>query len=393
MARPKKTRIVDGVELVENLYPDSRRRPGYWRYRHADGSDRIFQAQDVHDANRIAVEANAVRGTVIVKHIKGASKQQLAHHVPTYIAYQQRMNPALLAKKSWKNRIYALNQFAEHFNELPLGQITWAHISQWWDTLTFNQQKLRHAEFRKLFNWLMAQKLLPKIEYNPFTTADDRARLIVKQKPPKARSPLTLQQYWTIYPRAGEMGYGGLQIAMAISLLTTWRREDIVSLRWDQNLKGRTLQLVVAKSAAQKGHARAARQAWNLDKYPALANVINRARELSLKNRRCPCVVSHWPERRIWGGKEHLAQVTPERLSRMFAEVRDACGITDGQSFHEVRGLSSTLYRIAGYQVEDIQSLMAHESKGTTLGYQDAEALPYTPMDFHLPDDVIGGEF
>uniref|UniRef100_UPI00261B165B hypothetical protein n=1 Tax=uncultured Microbulbifer sp. TaxID=348147 RepID=UPI00261B165B len=62
-------------------------------------------------------------------------------------------------------------------------------------------------------------------------------------------------------------------------------------------------------------------------------------------------------------------------------------------SFHEVRGLASTLYRVAGYKVEDIQDLMAHESKGTTLDYQDEEALPFTQMDIRLSDDVLGGEF
>ena len=321
----------------------------------------------------------------------------LTYHVPLYIAYQQRLNPALLEKKSWKNRVYALNQFAGHFSALSLGRITWAHISQWWDDLTYNQQKLRHAEFRKLFNWLMAQGLLPKLQYNPFTTADDRPRLMAKQKPPKTRDGLSLPQYWAIYHQAGEMGLEGLQIAMALSLLTSWRREDVVTLRWDRNLKGRTLQLVVAKSAAQKGHARAARQAWNLDQYPTLARVINRARELSLQNRRCPFVVSHWPKRRVWNqDKEHMAQVLPGRLSNLFAEARDAAGIEfEGKptSFHEVRGLASTLYRVAGYSPESIQELMAHESLSTTLDYQDADSLPYTPMDMMLPDDVIGGEF
>ncbi|MFS1526215.1 hypothetical protein ACL7TT_19300 [Microbulbifer sp. 2304DJ12-6] len=36
---------------------------------------------------------------------------------------------------------------------------------------------------------------------------------------------------------------------------------------------------------------------------------------------------------------------------------------------------------------------MAHESKGTTLDYQDEEALPFTQIDIRLSDDVLGGEF
>ncbi|MEW5249190.1 site-specific integrase [Microbulbifer sp. 2201CG32-9] len=114
----------------------------------------------------------------------------------------------------------------------------------------------------------------------------------------------------------------------------------------------------------------------------------------------CPYIVSHWPKRKVWNqSKEHIARIMPGRLSNLFAEARDATGLFSNldevrpPSFHEVRGLASTLYRIAGYRVEDIQYLMAHENKGTTLDYQDEEALPYTAMDFQLPDDVLGGEF
>ncbi|WP_299943667.1 tyrosine-type recombinase/integrase [uncultured Microbulbifer sp.] len=400
MARPKKPRIVDGVELVDNLYPDPRKRPGYYRYLRADGSNKIFKASSVVEANKIASDANTIRDIIVPPTTHSPSRQQLAYHIPLYIAYQQRLNPLLRDKKSWKNQVYALNQFAEQFNKFNLGQIAWVNISNWWDELTFNQQKLRHAEFRKLFNWLMSQNLLPKLKYNPFTTADDRPRLLPKQKPYKARNTLTQKEYWAIYRQAGEMELEGLQVAMALSLLTAWRREDICNLRWDKNLKGRTLQLVIGKSAAQKGSARAARHAWNLTLYPQLAKVINRARELSLKNRCCPFVVSHWPKRRVWNqGKVHMAQIMPGRLSNLFAEARDATGLftrlNEGAppSFHEVRGLASTLYRVAGYKVEEIQDLMAHESKGTTLDYQDEEALPFTQMDIRLSDDVLGGEF
>ena len=79
--------------------------------------------------------------------------------------------------------------------------------------------------------------------------------------------------------------------------------------------------------------------------------------------------------------------VTTQQLadenSALFREVMEDCGI-EGTSFHEVRGLSSTLYTKAGYTTEQIRELMAHEHVSTTLGYQDADALPYEAITMKL---------
>lgn len=399
MARPRKRRTVDGVELAENLYTDPRGRPGYWRYRRADGSDKQFQAATVHEANRLADEANKLRDTVAPGSApaRRPSREMLAYHAPAYIAYRERLDPALASKQSWTNRRYAIEQFAATIN-VPLGQITRPQIQAWWDDLTPAQQKLRHAEFRRWFNWLMGQGLLPRLQYNPFTTADDRPRLLLKNTPVKARQPLPLDAYWRVYRQAGEMGYPGLQIAMALSLYTTYRREDIVTLRWDTNLADRKLRLVIGKSLSQKGNARAARHEWDLDAHPLLARIIARARELSLEHRRCPYIVSQMPRRRHKGpdgaqaNRDHIARILPNRLTRMYAEAAEAAGVS-GTSFHEVRGLSSALHSLAGYSTDEIQALMAHESKTTTLGYQDGHSLPYSRMEIQLPAGILGGEW
>ncbi len=407
MPRPRKPRIVNGAALADNLYPDNKGRPNHYRYRRADGSFRGFSAPSVEVANQLAIEANALRDTVTPQGKPAPGRDQLAYYAPLYIAYRERIDPAISGKPSWRNRAYAIHQAAEHFNSLPIGKLDWGHLQSWWDALTPAQQKLRHAEFRRWFNWLMAQGLLPRLDYNPFTTADDRPRLILKQTPTKRRQPLTLDGYWRIYHAAGDIGYHALQIAMGISLYTTYRREDIVTLRWDEHLRDRTLRLVIGKSESQKGTARAARHEWDLDRHPLLAQLINRARELSLKNQRCPYIISHTPERRQrTTSKDHYAQVTPERLTRMFSEAAAAAASAaqrDGQpqlarsltatTFHEVRGLSSALHRLAGYSTEEIQSLMAHENKSTTLGYQDGHELPYSRMEMTLPDGVLGGSF
>lgn len=379
--RPKTIRKIDGIALAYNLYKDPRGRIGYYNYRRPDGTWKTFTAATVHKANELASEANAHRGDDLPIERKIPQRDSLQYHVPLYTAYQEKINPDLKTKRSWDNRCYALKQFAEHFP--VIGRITHDSIRTWWDDLTYHQQKQRQAEFRRFFNWLMGQGLTPRLQYNPFTTADDKPRLLLKQKPKKQRKPLTQDAYRKIHNKAGELSYECLQIAMEISRYTTLREGDICNLRWDNIIDGE-LRVIVSKSEAQKGTARAARLAWVLADHPILKRQIDRARELSLIHKRCPFIISHKPIRRVWNEeKAHLYQVTPDRLSRMFREARDDCKI-DGTSFHEIRGLASTLYKMQGYTNEEIKGIMAHESINTTMGYQNAADLPYTSVALKL---------
>ncbi|HWK53108.1 MAG TPA: tyrosine-type recombinase/integrase [Hyphomicrobiales bacterium] len=374
--RPKKPRFLAGVQLVDNLYPDPRKRPGFYSYVRPDGTKKSFQAPTVEEANRVAQEANGLRDQYIPTAEIKLSRGMTAYHLPAYIQYREKINAGLKSKHSWRNRKYALKLFAAAFPRL--GQIELPQIRTWWDELTHSQQKLRMAEFRRFFNWLMGECLVPRVKYNPFTTADDVARLLLKEKPKKARQVLTEINFHRIHKAAGKLGYTALQLAMDISLYTLLREGDVVRLRFDRHLDDDQLRTVVSKSDAQRGTARATRLCWDLEEHPKLRTLINRARELSLTNKRCPYLVSHKPKRRVWNdeGKDHICQVTPDRLSRMFNESMRACKIS-GTSFHEVRGLAITLYKRAGYNEKEIQQIAAHESVGTTRGYMDPAELPF----------------
>lgn len=379
--RPKKPRFLDGVQLEDNLYPDPRKRSGYFLYVRPDGSKTIFDAGSVEDANRQAREANEIRDTFPANR-PIPTRDQLQFHVPRYTTYRENINSSLKEKQSWKNRKYALKQFAGEFPALR--DLEFSRINFWWDTLTHSQQKLRMAEFRRFCNWLMGQGLAPKLAFNPFTTADDVPRLMLREKASKKRPDLLLDQYWKIYNKAPELGYDALQIAMEISLYTMARESDVVKLQFDKHVIGDEFKIVVAKSEAQKGTARATRLTWNLNKHPILRQTVNRARELSLKNKRCPYLVSHTPLKRVWNqDKDHICQVMPDRLSRMFAEVRDKCEIP-GVVFHGVRGLSMTLYRKQGHTLEEIRQIAGQESIVTTSGYIDATDLPHEQVELRM---------
>ncbi|WP_445365555.1 tyrosine-type recombinase/integrase [Microbulbifer sp. ANSA001] len=400
MARPKKPRMWGDTLLPDNLYPDPRGRENYWRYRRPDLRDKVFTAS-LEDAIRMAEQANAQRGKQVArKPIKVPDRASFAYHAIGYIEWRTENDPRLPSKASWRNRCNALKRFGEAFGAIPIHKAKLADLRKWWESLTYHQQHARRAEFNKFFNYLMAEGLC-KLDSNPFTTADDRPRLLEKGKPTKKRQRLSLEAYWAIYEKAEELGYEALQIAMGISMLTTMRRADICELRFDKHLQGNHLRKTINKSEAQRDSLAASHLSFNLTTHQQLGKLIGRARELSIRNFRCPYILSHTPKQRRTGKtKEHVCQVSPDRLSDMFTEVRNATGLYIGlpknqtpPSFHEVRSLASDRFKRMGYDVKSVQQLMAHTDERVTQSYQAGHGIDYEEISIYLDEQAIGREF
>ena len=373
-------RYFDGVELVANLYLHQRKEPNKWRYKNPKSKKWVHlkELMTVAEANALATELNEmVADGFYERH--ATPSERLSTYVLQYQAYRERLDPTLIGLSSWYNRKTAMDKFArENFSNIKL--INMDALRDWWDEQTYHQQKLRRAEFLKMFNWLMGKNLVPKLEFNPFTNSDDVPRLLSKSKPQKQRKPCSQSTFDMVYKNAGQAGYECLQIAMNISRYTTLREGDICSLRWE-NIKDGCLRVIVMKSLGQKGESRATRLSWSLKDHPELKRYIDRARELSLINKRCPFVISHTPKRRAWNeDKEHLCQVQGKRIARMFNDCR-------GESetvFHEVRGLAATLLKNAGNTNKQIKEIMAHESINTTLDYMNPDDLPFENVTIHI---------
>lgn len=397
MGRPPKPRIVDGVELPPNLYLDPKKRAGYWRYIRPDGTEKIFQAE-LPEAVRLANEANAMADGLAKRKQAPPTRDSLARYVEEYIIYREGMAPKLKAKTSWKNYSGYLRSFARDFAATPVHLLELRPIVSWWEKLTAHAQRSRRAEFNKFFNWLAVNDLTPRLTSNPFSTADDRPRVILRPIVDSKKSRLDVAAFWSIYDQAGRDGLEFLQIAMGISLVTTWRRGDICALRFDQHLFNGFLGKAISKSHEKLGSKAGANLRWQLDKQPLLAALIRRARELSLQHGRCPFVVSMRPERRVIGeGKQHWAQVLPRRLSDAFTATRDRAGLYDylppahRPTFHAVRALAAHLYGQAGYDVEQVQQIMAHTDREQTRHYQAGHDVQWTDVSLALPAAVIGG--
>jgi len=396
MARPKKPRYFDGIQLVDNLYTDPKKRPAYWLYVRRDGSKKTFQAADVETANKIAAHNNSMADNHVSPAVRQTTKGTMAAYVGDFIAWRELTSPDLVSKSSWcNNRMHHLTRFCEALPK-SLTTLERQDIMLWWDTLTPHQQKARHAEFRRFFNYLMGRDLLPKMAYNPFTTNDDRPRLYTAATPKRKSQRLTLTMFWSIYNAAGVLGYECLQIAMGLSLTTFMRESDICSLKLSDNMEDNLLKKVIGKSLSRFGEAKASRLQWNVGSYDLLRQLLQKAREASLKNGACPYVISHTPKvKRIGKTKDHYAQVAPRRLVEMFAESRIYAGFTGDNPpvFHGVRSLANKLALDAGFNREQIQHVNAHKSIDTQLIYQDGHQLPFDDVHIQFTADQIGGTF
>lgn len=397
MVRPKKPRYFDGVLLADNLYSDPKKRAGKWCYVRPDESKRIFDADTAHEANAIAKEANKNREDFTPNNDRNTGLTQIGILIEEFIRSRENNDKRLSGLRSWKNRVYALRKFGREMS-MPPSKLSLKHINSWWDELTYYQQKLRHTEFRKAFNYWMGRGLFRQFEYNPFTTADDRPRLYLKGKPNRKRTRIkSMSEFRAIHFQAGKLGYLGLQIAMTLSLVTMLREGDILKLLISM-IKNNKFKITIGKSEAQRGHAKATRLEWDLKEHHALRMLFQQARELSLKNGRCPFVVSHMPKRiNDSKFKIHAAQLTKERLAEQFREACDATKIWANLSsaktpptFHEVRSLADVIAHTE-YTTEQIQKVMGHADEDETLLYLGDHEMPHENVEVIFTEEMLEG--
>ena len=372
MARPRKPRYVDGLELPENLYTDPKKRVNYWRYMRPDGSSLTFHATTA-EAIRQAKQANRQRD--LYKRQPAANETvwtaragSLLDRYSDWVGWMELNHPKQATAARWAQKRRYVERMCEQLNNPMPHELTLPKVREWWEAQDYHPQRNSRAALRSFVNFLMLEGAVPKLPFNPFNTSDEAPKLIPRQRPPKVRQRLTLPDFWRIYDMAGELGYDGLQIAMDLSLLTTMRRGDVCSLRLDEHVTEAGIDKGVDKSINQRGEERATYLRWSYSQHPGLRQVINRARELSLLNYRCPFAVSYQPKKRQPRAKqeEHWCRLMPARLSNQFKEVRDAAGVrqdlpSDARpTFHEVRALASHLLKKSGHSPEQIAEICAH---------------------------------
>ena len=397
MAGKKQKRYShDGYLLPDNLYQDE---PGVFRYIRPDGTKKIIRSEDTELVIKRATEANRigeVQRKATIEH-----RDSIIRHVEMYIPYRESLAPKLKQKESWKSYQSYLRQFAKIFSNTPVNRLDLITIQKWWDQLTPHAQRSRRAEFNKFFNFLMMKEAVPRLKGNPFSTSDDRPRVLLKPLGDKVTHRMNINEFWEIYAAAADCGYEFVQIGMAISFLTTLRRGDILRLTFQDNIIDNHLRVKVSKSHEKAVKGQGSNISLDLSVHTELNKVINRARELSLKNRRCPHLISHSFDKyhKLSGNRIHANQVLPRYFTDAFVYARDLAGVqkdlpkTHRCGFHEIRSLSSYYLKKSGHDIESIQMLMAHTDPSMTKHYQDGHETDWHESEITIKDEIIGGSF
>ncbi len=188
---------------------------------------------------------------------------------------------------------------------------------------------------------------------------DNPAEATLKRKEKKARLRLNKEQYDAVYA----LSEPWMQNAMDLALVTLQRREDVAYMKFE-NVKGGRLFVIQGKTEKYDTGYLSIAIGKSLDK------IIKRCRD----NLASPYLIHRRPDRKIKDrkGMDHWTQVTPDKITREFADARDRTGLfahlepKKRPSFHEIRALGIKLYRD---QKIEPQQLAGHASEQMTNNY------------------------
>ncbi len=173
---------------------------------------------------------------------------------------------------------------------------------------------------------------------------------------------------------------------------------SICELEFSKHTDGDSLKKTINKSLGQRGVVGASHMQFDLNDHLLLKKALNRARELSLKNSRCPYVLSYSPKaKRPSKAKSHYSQVLPDKLGKDFKIVRDATGLfaklPEGRTpptFHEIKGLSINEAKKL-YSIKQVQEQAAHTDEKVTESYKANHKPTWTKASVIFDEGMIDG--
>ncbi len=370
MAKGRK-RTADTNPLPQNLY----RNRNSFIYRNPLTGERRGCGTNEADAIDAARKANAYFATLhtpaasILRHTvddpttEALSVRQL---IADYLPYKTERTKS---SRTLNELCIKLRRYERDFGDALITQLTVRFLSQWLDTHVpaYDAWRKHRILLAELFDFAVGKGYLPTHFGNP-------ARVLLKRtKPPKRRSRLTLPEFKALHSVAPPW----LQNAMDISLQTTLRLGDVIRLRFD-DIRDGYLYVTPQKTRDQRDPIH-----LKISIGQELESVFRRARQSGVIS---PFIVHYKPARRVPSKrhlKQHWTELKPDYVSRAFAQARIDCDIDQhygpgsAPTFHEIRALSSHLYKAAGRPRESVQTLMGHGSEIMTALYQSGHGIDY----------------
>lgn len=336
-------------DLPPNLYE----RKGRYYYRRPTDGVEVYLGGDRAEAKRAAKQANihfSDDAGLAAKAI-GVSSHTVAKAIERWLTEDvahRKLKPGTL-----ENIRYRCARLTADLGRRMVDAITTKDVADWLDELDGDAYKTHRSTLSQVCDFAITKGWL---KTNPVTPTKPRKPGIKKQ-----RERLTLEAFNAIYALVEPW----MQVAMDVSLVTLQRRGDVVRMKFTDEIAGNLL--------VEQEKTGAALEVAIGDELRA---IIRRARQSGMVS---PYIV-HRRQQRKAKGNEHRTQVTPEMVSRAFADARDSlpefAGMPMAQrpTFHEIRALGGRLYEKAGWTMPEIQALMGHADEEMTKHYLEGHA-------------------
>lgn len=341
-------------DMPDNLYEAS----GYYRYRHPQtgayhgmGTDR---AKAIVAANKL--NHRLVQPTDLVANVLRQEAGSVSQLIDRYV--DERQPHEGLAPSTLKLENYRLVALRRDLGHLPTVELSVRACADWLDGFKGNAYTKHRGTLVKVCKFGLAKGLL---DGNPAEGTLTNPRTAEERK----RLPLSKAQFDAIYAIAPDW----MQVAMDLALISLQRRGDLVRARYD-HIEGNVWQVIQSKTE-KHGH----RAFLKITMGEGLQEVIQRSRSIAPV---CPFILHRVPERKKKAAAlDHWAQITPDHLSKMFAQLRDCLPEFQAMSkeqrpgFHTIRGLGGHLYLKAGFSDEYVKQLYGHTTQEMSDEYTD----------------------
>lgn len=368
MSRPKAPK---NGGLPDNL--TARRKSGrvYYSYRNPRTGKETGMGTDRTKAVDAAKTLNAILakgGTLVARVMTGGQTfGGYLTHWEEQILPAKRVNGLPLSPETVAEYTRILKVIDKALGLIPLAAITQADIARYLNGLASAEVYNKH------------RALLVQICRN--AVSDGRlqrnlAEAVVKRdRDRKQRGRLTLEAYSAIYAKAKPVIQHGMELALNI----LQRNYDLRMIRFTDLQADGYLYLVQSKT---RKHGKSA----YLQIPDTLRTVHSEAGHRTLKDLvracrddiPCPFILHEIPDRKRKSlEKEHWAQLGKKRLSRGFAEARDATGLFDEipeaerPTFYECVSLGMHLREKSGWTKKQVRALKGHTSDRMTDHYLD----------------------
>lgn len=274
----------------------------------------------------------------------------------THLPSRRRPNGDPLSKSTLDRWRLNLNKVKEAWGNMDIKVVDRAAVVKLLDPLPPVSHNKARADLEQFFRLAQARGM----------RADNPVEGTIDKDEVEVRLRLEKKAYDAIYAEAPEW----LRLAMELERLSLQRPTDLCQLKKD-SWDGQRWWVRQGKS---RGHGYGLRR---ITPHADLAQAIKACVEFRVED--CDYLLNHRPEKkRKPEGMEHWAQLSDERLSRAFAEIRDRLGLykdipkdKQAPSFYEIKALGTRLYEEAGWPTSRIQALAGHQKEDTTQVYLD----------------------